>query len=335
MGGRLASLSVRIALAVTCAAFIASPVAAQRSPEVWSVPVSPPPTPSDQPADPNGTYYPGVTQQESRAGSGEVSLTYQFAYFNKAKSGASVVVPLGRIDSHSLYFEADYWLTDNLFVTAGIPYFTIRYRGPSPHDITLVDPDHGQIDDGHYHGDFQDFQFGARYLALDEEFKITPFTLITVPSHNYPTFSHAAVGQNLFKVELGTEVSYFPAFDDWYATVQTSRVFVEHILGYSVDYWKVNVEPGYYLSPDFAVHGSLMIKQGNGLSFPRDFPSTTDVKFFNHDKLLRGNYINIGAGFDWLLPGGRRLSFQYVQMIHSEDAHILRNGIQFTFGQSF
>jgi hypothetical protein len=290
---------------------------------------------ANQPSsDGDGTYYPGTTEADTRAGHGEISLTVQYGHFNKGTSGYKVV-NVGQIDARALFLQVDYNITDRLSVSAAIPYFSNRYIGGSPHDIHEVDPDHGEIDDGHFHGDWQDFLFGANYLLVDEEFKLEPFTLITIPSHHYPTFSHAAVGRRLTKVLLGTKVSYFPAFDDWYVTASIGRVFSEKPLGHSVDHWKFTLEPGYYLAPDFAVHGYAEIKQGNGLSIPRDFPSQHDEKFFQHDRLLRENYIDVGGGFDWLLPGGRRISGLVVQMIRAEDAHILRLGVQLTFAQSF
>lgn len=312
------------------------------APETPPNPPQPAPT-SDAPVqgsppldqDTHGTYYPGTTASESRAGHGEVSLTYQYGYSNGGTVFGSHYAPIGRIDAHSLFLNIDYSVTDRLSVSAGIPYFVARYLGPIPHDIHQVDPDAGELDDGRFHGDFQDVLLEARYLVLDEDWKIEPYTLITIPSHDYPTFSHAAVGQHLFKVELGSTIYYVPPFDDWYVTAWGGRVFVEHPLGHSVDHWKLSLEPGYYLSPDFAVHALLLVKQGDGLSIPGDFPDPNSELFFEHDRLVRNNYVDVGVGFDWLLPGGRRLSFAALKMIEYEDTHIMKFGMQIALAQSF
>ena len=157
--------------------------------------------------------------------------------------------------------------------------------------------------------------------------------LLTIPSHDYSTHAHASIGQHLLRGEIGSTVSYRPPFDDWYVSASGSHVFSEHPLGVNIDHWKAELEAGYFLAPNFAARALLLVKQGNGLSFPRDF--VTPELFETHDKLIKNNFVEAGVGFDWFLDGGRRVSGTAIRMIHSEDTHILKYGFLLTVGQSF
>src|SRR5262249_29306092 len=128
-------------------------------------------------------YYPGESTSETRAGHGEFALTYQYAYFNGAVISGGVNFPVRRLDTPSPFFSGEYWLTNRFAFLAGIPYVLARYKGNFPHDITLVDPHHhGLLDNGNFHGNFQDITLRGRYRALDEDFKIEPFVQLTIPS---------------------------------------------------------------------------------------------------------------------------------------------------------
>ena len=81
-----------------------------------------------------------ATEVESRKGSGQFALTYQFNTTDGFESSIGEL-PIGSIDTHVLNFELEYALTDRLTVYAGIPYVRKRYNnGPLPHDPLLLDP---------------------------------------------------------------------------------------------------------------------------------------------------------------------------------------------------
>ncbi len=248
-----------------------------------------------------------------------------------AKISNGVVSPIGVIDAHALYPQIDFAVTDRLSLQAGVPIFVVRYRGNFPHRHH----GHEHLDNGSYHGDVQDILVGARYLAVDQDFKVEPFVMLTVPSHGYPVSAHSSIGLHLVKGEVGSRFSYTPPFDDWYVAASGSHVFSEHPLGINIDHWKAEFEAGYFVKPNFAIRALLLAKQGKGLSRPRDFIPFDPELDEHHDQLLKNNYVNAGVGFDWFLTGGRRVSATALRMIQSEDTHILRYGVMVTIGQSF
>jgi len=279
------------------------------------------------------TYFPGAvrSEKESRAGHGEFSLSYQFGHFKDAKISGGAVAAVGEIDSHAIYPQLDYSVTDRLSIQAGVPVFIVRYQGNFPHRH----PGDEHLDNGTYHGAVQDIQLGARYLAVDQDFKVEPFVLLTIPSHDYAVSAHSSIGLHLVKGEIGSRFSYMPPLDNWFIAATGSHVFSEHPLDINIDHWKGELEIGYFLTPNFSVRALVLAKQGKGLSRPRDFiPFDPELEEL-HDQLLKNNFVNAGVGFDLFLKGGRRASFTALRMIQSEDTHILRYGVLLTLGQSF
>lgn len=43
----------------------------------------------------------------------------------------------------------------------------------------------------------------------------------------------------------------------------------------------------------------FLLKDGNGLDFPDDFPTPrTDERWYQHDRMVKHNYMNVGVGLD-------------------------------------
>jgi hypothetical protein len=184
----------------------------------------------------------------------------------------------------------------------GLPYIKKKYDGPAKHNpMTLVPPrpEVPFIDDGSYHGNLQDGLIGVHYLLASQPLQIEPFVNVLIPTHDYPHFAQAAVGQNLWKVETGVEATHWLPFSFWYYRVAASYTFVEETLGVNVNHFRLNGELGYVLSPAFAVHGFFHGKDGRG-DDATDFPPTqrTDERWYQHDRTSRHSYLN-AASADW------------------------------------
>ena len=105
----------------------------------------------------------------SRAGHGDISVLYQYISVDGFEASQGEV-DIGTVDTHALYFEIDYHLTDRITLVAGIPYIRERYKGSFPHDPLVLDPPRPEVenvDQGDWNSDFQDFHFGIRYLLKD------------------------------------------------------------------------------------------------------------------------------------------------------------------------
>ena len=237
-----------------------------------------------------------------RRGHGSVSLSLQateVSEFNTSEAD----VDIGSVTTRSAYLEAEYTVSSRWRVKLGVPYIEKDYDGRGRHDPLQLDPPRPEvayIDDGHFHGNLQDYVAGIQYLFATQPLQIEPFALAIIPSHDYPHFGQAAVGQNLWKVELGVEATHFLPLSDWYYRLALSYTIAEQTLDVSINHFRLGVEVGYFLTPGLAVHGFVSSKHGrgdDGTAFP---PSQrTDERWYQHDRTSRHSYINTGIGFDW------------------------------------
>ncbi|MDH3640822.1 MAG: transporter [Gammaproteobacteria bacterium] len=270
----------------------------------------------------------------SEADRGHIALSYQYIRVDGFESSIGEL-DIGTTDTHTFSVEVDYKLTDRVSVSVGVPLVTKRYRGGGPHvPSSIIPPQDDQfIDDGDYHTEVQDISFGVRYLLTTSPLTIEPFLFYGVPSHDYPHFAHAAVGQNLWRVEAGASFTYLPPLSDFYFRLAPSYTFMEETFGVSIDHWRVHGEVGYLLKPGVSARVFALVKEGDGLDFPEDFPPPRNTEFwFQHDRMVRHNYVNMGAGVDWQFSERTALSFSALTMVEAEQVH--KMDYAFTVGLS-
>ncbi len=260
------------------------------------------------------------------AGKGSVSIAFQNITVNKFSIGGSDV-NIGEVLTHSLYVEINYAFTDRWQITAGLPYIKKRYDGPGQHDpLTLVPPrpDVPFLDDGSYHSDFQDFFVGINYLWRSDPVIVEPFVNLHIPTHDYPHFAQAAVGQNLWKLEFGVELTKYMPFSYWYFHVGTSYTFVEKTLGMSVNHGRLDGELGYFFTQGFSANLFVQSKFGEGDpdgSFP---PSMrTDERWYQHDRTAKHNFANAGIGADWFFADKYQLYGSAFTTVWGETVHLV------------
>jgi Putative MetA-pathway of phenol degradation len=275
-----------------------------------------------------------VAHGESR---GSWSLTYQQIKVEEAEVNTGRV-DLGRVDTQSLEVAIDYPLTDRLRVHAGIPFVRKRHKGPGQHQPANIPgrEDAPFIDDGKYHSNWQDFVLGFSYLAVDRpRFQVEPFASYGVPSSDYPFFGNAAVGQNLWHVQIGSRFTYVPLFSDFYFRFDPSYTFVEKTLGQSVNHWRAHFEVGYWFSHNFTGRAFVFSKYGDGLEVPDDFPSMMSEEWYQHDRLLKHNYTNAGIGADWQINGRTRLRSSALRMVDADNVHVVDYAFSLGVTRSF
>jgi len=271
-----------------------------------------------------------ATEAESRKGSGQIVVTYQYNYTDGFESDIGAL-PIGSIDTHVMNFELQYALTDRLTVIAGIPYVRKRYNnGPLPHDPLLLDPPRPYIenvDQGGWNSDFQDFNIGARYRVKEGAFSVEPFAYLGVPSQEYPFYGNAAVGQQLTRLQVGSSLMWYPGLSNAYYSADIGYVFVEETLGVNVNYWNIRAEAGYQFGPRLTGRLFGLLKKGSGLRVPTDFPGfpgqLNDEMWYQHDRTLKHNYLNVGIGLDWVLNDHYSVSSNYMEMIWEDQVNIL------------
>ena len=283
-----------------------------------------------------------ATEAESRKGSGQFVLTYHFNTTDGFESSIGDL-PIGSIDTHVLNFELEYALTDRLTVILGIPYVRKRYNnGPLPHDPLLLDPPRPYIENvdlGDWNSDFQDFNIGAKYRVREGAFSVEPFVYLGMPSNEYPFYGNAAIGQQLTRLQVGSTLMWYPGLSNAYYRADIGYVFVEKTLGVSVNYWNLRAEAGYQFGPRITGRLFGLLKRGSGLSVPDDFPGfpdqLTDELWYQHDRMLKHNYMNIGIGLDWVLNDHYSVSSNYMTMIWADQVNILEYALTLSVARAF
>ena len=277
---------------------------------------------------------PHVVAAEER---GHWTLSYQQIKVDGFESTVGDL-DIGETDTQSLNFEISYRITDRTTLYAGIPLVRKRYTGNFPHRPDTLVPARSDdfVDDGDYHTDFQDFLLGVSHVVYSEDLTVEPFLFYGLPSHDYAHFGHAAVGQNLWKLELGTRLTYKPPLSDFYFRFDPSYVFVEETLGTSIDHWKALAEVGYHFGGGRVGRLFVLTKQGDGLEFPDDFPPPrTTEAWYQHDRMVRHNYTNVGIGFDWSVGAKTSVSTSAFTMVQEEQVHILEYAFSVGISRSF
>lgn len=262
---------------------------------------------------------------DSRAGHGHVSVTYQYIRVDGFESSQGEI-PIGTVDTHALYFEVDYYLTDRWTLVAGIPFIRERYQGDFPHDPLALDPPRPNVENvdlGDWNQDFQDFHIGARYLLKDAgRLRIEPYLMYGFPSNDYPFFGHAAIGQNLDRLEIGSSFLYVPPISDAYYRLDVGYAFVEETLGVNIDHWNIRAEAGYFFTRELTGRIFVLHKDGDGLIFPDDFPPPRTTEFwYQHDRTIKHNFTNVGVGVDWSLGDDYSVSSSVLTMTRAEQVH--------------
>jgi len=285
-------------LLVGAGAALASPIAAQTMPAPAAIS--------------NAFIVPSLSlsPDETAKGHGSVSIGYQNTYIN----GMFVPVPggkapIGSIRVQSLSFDLDYFLADRWSAHIGIPFVESRYSGNSPHCVsqappqcsgavvpTEPHPNSQFLDDGNYHGTWQDWNLGLAYHGNTNGYLITPSITAHIPSHQYTFFAQAAPGQDLRKLEVAIDLAHQFDLSNLYYRVRLGHVFAERTLGQSIDHNKLDLELGYFLSEAWTVKVFGVGKKGNG--YTGGYDRTTEL-WYHHDQRAKHNYANLGAGFDY------------------------------------
>jgi hypothetical protein len=274
-------------------------------------------------------------------GEASFSLGYGNAFVNKhylgtsAAPGDNVENDFGHIRSESVEIGLRYGLTDRLAASVSLPYILTKYYGTPgqnffPHTIS--------IDDGGYHGIFQDFKFNLSYQALQGRVAVAPFVSVVIPSHSYTYFAHAAAGKGLREYLVGT--SFGARLDQLlagsYVELTYSYAFVERVLDIHHDRSNVFLELGYFLTPSLSIRGiatGLYTHGGiNGVAADRLPPPEI---FLHHDQIGHESGISVGGGLSYVLTGSTELYVAYLTQVQGRGGHKIKDSLSFGVSYNF
>ena len=278
-------------------------------------------------------------------GAGAVALSYQHVVDHTHLDGNGNEFSPGIMEADTLLLRVDYGLTDRLAVHVAAPLSRKRYIGPGPHnpDPFNNDDDHDhehveRLDDGEWHGGWQDPAIGVRWRWKDRLWRVTPFATYSWPSHDYTYFAHAAIGTRQKRLALGVAAGrqFGPSLPKLYFTGTYSYTFIEEVLDVSVDYSNLNLELGWFFTPRLSARAMLMLRKTHGgLDIPTDFPDRTSELFLHHDQIQRVDYVNWGVGASWSFAERWNLSATWYTTGWGENGHKIHNAVGIGVSRTF
>jgi len=249
-------------------------------------------------------------------GDGTVSVSYQ-SVNTRGQHGASgewfpnapqlPQLPGESTNTHAVIWYVEYGLAKRFAVHASLPYMQVRYKGPVPH-TTGFDGQPSDLDDGTYHGTFQDFYFGTRFKAVESpRFALTPFVEVIIPSHEYESLAQTAVGRDLRALVLGAAVGGFADYllPGLHFQTRVSYAVVQRAVDIRPNRTGIDSAVGYFVTPRLAIQFIQTFQlTHDGIDFvgPPDILAVHDGTPFtdehgrNHDRLVRANSLNFGGG---------------------------------------
>ncbi len=244
------------------------------------------------------------------AGHGFVSVEYQQLYSHGDYDGPAAK-DSGNVHFNSLQFEAGYFVADRWEIHVALPYIESKYAGDYGHPILPCPPNCQpvKIDDGSYHGFWQDWDAGVRYHADLDGYEVTPSLDVYVPSNNYPFYGSAAIGQRTTRVGVGIDMSHQFELSNFFYEAHAQYVFNDHVLDINNNYCTFGINVGYFIDPQLSIKAITDVKLGNGYTdeelapYSPGMPPTGGLNpiWELHDKFRLEEHGDVGGGLDYAL----------------------------------
>lgn len=267
---------------------------------------------------------------------GEMAFTYQY---QKAQDLVSehYVIGSAPITTHLIDFAVSYRIKDRWTLNAGLPLISREWKGgPSHNPLNIAPPQHDSefVDDGHFHSFFQDLRVGVGYLVLEQPVSFEPYLEYGIPASDYPFFAASAVGRNLQTIEVGATTAYRPPFLPWFFSLKAGYVMTDKVLGVDTNATRVTADATRFMNERIALNVFIASKNGKGIQPPQT-PNFASELWYEHDRIIRHNYTNLGVGVNWALSERNLLNFTLLRMVHVEDVFKLRDALSMTVSRSF
>jgi hypothetical protein len=262
-------------------------------------------------------------------GEGSVSLAAQQLNVKKHLS-ATTPIDAGHINTDVLLADVTYGVTDKFAVDLAMPFVVTKYSGARPHPNTT-------IDDGTHHNSFTDFRMSVRYNLTRKGAVITPYVGSVVPSHDYAYYGHAAFGEQLNELQVGTFVAklFTSGVPGVFVSSRIAYGFVEKVQDISHNRSMADLEAGYFVTPSFRAFGMVNGQHSfGGIDLPPNGQAGLPVPLRPvHDVVQRVNFVNLGGGLAYSINDSFDLFGSFLRQVDGRNGHMLNRGI--TFGASW
>jgi hypothetical protein len=266
-------------------------------------------------------------------GEGTVSLTYQNYDVAGHYDARGRKNNNGGTQSQVIVAELDYGISDTIAVTVNLPFIGSKYTGPPVYFVGGVETHPGPLDDGTYHGAFQDLRVDVRRLFWAGPIPVVPFIGASFPTHDYETVGEAVPGRHRRDLQIGANVgvNLDRLLAGAYAHGRYGYATAQKIEGFAFTRSNVDVEVGFPA-------GSRVVLRGlAGWQIRHHGPSVQEltVDWENHDRFIAPSYTNLGVGASVPIGGVDVYALWLGTVQGSNGAHRARTiaaGVTFAFG---
>lgn len=227
-------------------------------------------------------------------GEGTVSLTYQNYHHTGHFDRMGKKNTNGPTQSQVLILGLDFGIGHEIGLSVTLPFIASKYTGPPSYivegHLTLAGP----LDNGKYHGAFQDVRVEARRQFLAGPAEVTPFVGVSMPTHEYETIGEAVPGRHRSELQFGVSAS--PGLESVVPRTHLHGRYayasLERVNGFPHTRSNIDVEAGYDVTSRIGIRGLL----GWQIAHKRPTVAELEPDWRNHDRFVNSSYLNVGGG---------------------------------------
>lgn len=266
-------------------------------------------------------------------GTGSASLDYQHTHvknhlFSQDMAifgGVGPALDMGKIDAETAQLGLDYGVMRNVGVTVNVAYVSARYRGNQPE---------ASVDDGKFHGSFQDLSLGVRYMIPWQGFAITPNAGYSAPTTNYEHHGHVAVGKANTSFTAGVAIgrSLAPLVPNVWMQGGYTRNFTKDVQQWGLDVNSFSGTIGWYAMSQLSVSGYFTyLATEDGIDWYWDDFSAAGVAH-NHDRAAKSVARRAGGTLSYQLDASKGFFLDVGGILSGANTH---DGISYTAGTNW
>ncbi len=271
---------------------------------------------------------------------GRIAVGYQIQHTKGLILNNGDVQGATTTDAQLAYLAVDYRVDDHWEAHAELPFIRKRSNGgPGAHRTDLLDPPHPEaqfLDDGRYHGTLQDWVLGLSYHGYWRRFEVEPHLVATIPSHDYSHFGNAAIGQNLWRVKLGVDLTRRLHASNFYYSLGYSYEVWERVDGISLDKQHFRASAGYFFTPQLSTWAFANARVGQGRNTNDFLPGDRSSEaWYQHDRTSEHHYVLGGIGARYRINDRYSLSATAARMLWGRNVHDLKYACNVELSRSF
>ena len=268
-----------------------------------------------------------------------ITIGFQSAHSDGNVDAQGKAGPGAKTDTRNLLLAIDHRFADKWSLQASLPYILKRSVGdPGLHNTRFltVPRDADFLDDGDYHGAWQDWEVGVTYHGAWRGLDVRPHAVLTWPSHDYTFFASAAPGRYVRKLRLGADVSRRFGRSNVHWSAGYSYEFVEHVLGRNLDKRHYRLSAHWDVSPTWSLNAFTNARYSNGIE-KSDLAGQVPRSelWYQHDRMLTQNYVLAGVGATWRFRDRWALAASTAWPVKVETMHRIRNAWDLQVSRSF